>query len=112
MKFNTNGAVKADKSAGCGGVLRDRNGSWITGFCSNLGTLSPLHTELTTIRTTVEIVIDITFPLVIIEVDLLEAINQINVDVLTNNVFVSGENKWKGKGLENTLHMYVGEQGK
>ncbi|CAL1397426.1 unnamed protein product [Linum trigynum] len=46
-KMNTDGAARNNPGlATTGGVLRDHNGDWLGGFCSKLGTGTPLLAEL------------------------------------------------------------------
>lgn len=46
-KLNVDGASKGlDKVAGCGGLIRDESGRWITGFTRKLGTCSAIKAEL------------------------------------------------------------------
>ncbi|KAE8683537.1 hypothetical protein F3Y22_tig00111201pilonHSYRG00131 [Hibiscus syriacus] len=47
MCLNTDGAVATlDGRGSIGGVIRNSNGEWITGFTKNMGTTSILHAEL------------------------------------------------------------------
>lgn len=47
MNLFTDGAVaRISGNASVGGVVRDRNGSWILGFTHYLGRCSPLDAEL------------------------------------------------------------------
>ncbi|KAF7811828.1 ribonuclease H [Senna tora] len=46
VKVNSDGAVKSTEGkAGCGALIRDHNGTWITGVIRNLGRCSVLKTE-------------------------------------------------------------------
>jgi ribonuclease HI len=45
ISLNTDGAVK-NGIAGCGGVLRDHRGNWITGFSKYIGITSAFNAEL------------------------------------------------------------------
>lgn len=46
-KLNTNGAAQGNPGiASCGGVLRDWNGVWITGFAANLGFCTSVEAEI------------------------------------------------------------------
>lgn len=78
MKMNMDGAVKESRAAGCGGVVRDSGGSWVLGFCQNLGTPCPLMAEVQVIATAVKVVIDRNFPLVVIESDSSEAVRLVS----------------------------------
>jgi ribonuclease HI len=47
VALNTDGAAKqSEKKAGCGGVIRDNNGSWIDGFAKALGDTTAYMAEL------------------------------------------------------------------
>ncbi|XP_061350094.1 uncharacterized protein LOC133295304 [Gastrolobium bilobum] len=47
VKLNVDGACDANGTrTGCGGVFRDASGTWIVGFCKNLGSGTVLHAEL------------------------------------------------------------------
>ncbi|MCI26318.1 putative non-LTR retroelement reverse transcriptase [Trifolium medium] len=44
--INTDGAVKDGNVAGCGGLIRGEDGSWICGFTKGLGVCTPYVVEL------------------------------------------------------------------
>jgi ribonuclease HI len=46
IKLNTDGAVGSSQIAGCGGVIRDRQGGWIRGFAKNVGRCNAFVAEL------------------------------------------------------------------
>ncbi|XP_019198912.1 PREDICTED: uncharacterized protein LOC109192673 [Ipomoea nil] len=46
VKLNIDGCCKAKDMAGCGGLLRDENGTWLTGFTCNIGRCSAYEAEL------------------------------------------------------------------
>ncbi|KAK2394949.1 hypothetical protein QL285_056723 [Trifolium repens] len=46
VKLNTDGALKDNGSAGCGGLIRGSEGEWIGGFAKSVGTCSAFIAEL------------------------------------------------------------------
>lgn len=75
LKFNIDGVVKFDHSAGCGGVLHGASDACTTRFCNNLRTSHPLLVEHTAIWYVVHLVSDHSYPRVAIESNSQEAIN-------------------------------------
>lgn len=65
-KFTVDRVVKMDRTVGCGGLLCDADIGWLLGFCNNMGTSNSLLVVLYDIFTTVQLILERNFPLVII----------------------------------------------
>lgn len=81
VKVNVDGAVKANRAAGGGGLVRDSQGQWVVGFCHNMGTSNPLRAELQAMASAVQLVIDHSFPRVVVESDCAEAVRLVSCRV-------------------------------
>ncbi|XP_061375835.1 uncharacterized protein LOC133317945, partial [Gastrolobium bilobum] len=74
VKLNVDGACDANGTrTGCGGVFRDASGTWIVGFCKNLGSGTVLHAELWACLVGLELAWDRGFRQVWLEGDSLSA---------------------------------------
>ena len=70
LKLNTDGAFKASIGmASAGGIIRDKNGDWITGFAMHIGPSSPLQAELWAVLQGLTLCLHRGFNRIIVEVD-------------------------------------------
>lgn len=73
-KINSDGAVsQITNKAAAGGVIRDSNSNWISGFTSSLGQCSPLEAELWGVFHGLQLAWSLGLRQIIMEVDCLEA---------------------------------------
>lgn len=80
VKVNSDGAVSHPSgNAACGGVLRGRDGNFITAFTNHLGVCSGVHAKLWAIFLGVQIAGDSGFDKICVESDSLLAINFLNI---------------------------------
>ncbi|KAF7826343.1 ribonuclease H [Senna tora] len=78
VKANSDGAVcKRTGLAGCGGILRDHEGVWISGFMANIGNSSVLNAELWGILYSLKVAWDKGYQKVEVECDASMAIKAI-----------------------------------
>ncbi|KAF7827255.1 putative ribonuclease H-like domain-containing protein [Senna tora] len=78
LKFNVDGSCwRHNNSISCGGVLRDSDGRWITGFVRRMGKGNSLTAEMWAIYSSLQIAWDNRLKDIIIETDSLLAITLI-----------------------------------
>ncbi|KAK7829755.1 piezo-type mechanosensitive ion channel like protein [Quercus suber] len=75
--------------AGCGGLLRDCHGNWISGFARAIGHTSSLAAELWAIRDGLTRCCHLSLQAVVVEVDASVAVSLLSQDVQTNGEFSS-----------------------
>ena len=88
-KLNTDGSVFGSfGQAGCGSVVRDDHGNWISGFIRHIGTTNCFAVELWGLRDGLSLCLSLNIPCLVIDVDV-KAV----VDVLRNynydNIIIS-----------------------
>ena len=70
LTLNTDGSVASDSGiAGGGGLLRDANGDWVTGFARRIGTTSSFMAELWALRDGLQLCLHLHTQAVCIELD-------------------------------------------
>ena len=90
VKLNTDGSVKGSPGiAGCGGLLRDCHGNWISGVARAIGITSSLAAELWAIRDGLTRCCHLSLQAVEVEVDASVAISLLSQDAHSNVEFSS-----------------------
>ena len=70
VKLNTDGSSLGNPGRDSGGgLIRDSNGKWMTGFCRNIGVASSIEVELWTLRDGLSLCINLNLVAVEIEVN-------------------------------------------
>ncbi|KAK4255866.1 hypothetical protein QN277_008804 [Acacia crassicarpa] len=70
LKLNVDGAAKGeDRLAGCGGLIRDDSGKWISGFARKLGRCSAIQAELWAVISGLELASGLQIQNIIVESD-------------------------------------------
>lgn len=68
--LNTDGASKMEEGmAGCGGLMRNADGSWLCGFAKSLGRCTAFVAELWGVYLGLQIAVDRGFPKIVLQVD-------------------------------------------
>lgn len=76
LKINIDGSsLDNPSSTGMGGLVRDGNGRWVTGFPGYIGINTTMHVELTTIYYRLKIAIELGDVKIRFEFDSLESMN-------------------------------------
>ena len=92
MKLNTNGsAIGNSGPAGCGGVIRDKNGHWIAGFSRRIRVATSFTAELWGLRDGLNMTCSLNIPSLIVELDAKGI-----VDALTNPGYVNNAVSYLG----------------
>ena len=90
VKLNTNGSVQGNLGlAGCGGLLRDWHGNWISGFARAVGLTSSLAAELWAIHDGLYRCCALSLEAVQVEVDASVVISLLSQTTHTNREFSS-----------------------
>ncbi|MED6171274.1 hypothetical protein PIB30_117389 [Stylosanthes scabra] len=90
VKLNTDGAVWDSKNmAGCGGLIRTYDGSWVAGFTAKLGNCQVFQAELWGMRHGLQMAWDLGVRRIIVETDSAEALDKLNSMELTSQSFNS-----------------------
>lgn len=76
MKVNTNGCAAGSPGlAGCGGVVRDSHGEWVSRFLRHIGTTNSFVAELWGLRDGLMLCSNLNIPFLIVELDIAHDIN-------------------------------------
>lgn len=85
MKLNTDGCAAGSPGlAGCGGVVRDSNGEWVSGFSRLIGTTNSFVAELWGLRDGLILCSNLNIQSLIVELDAKSV-----VDIFGNSVYVN-----------------------
>ena len=84
-KLNIDGLViGCMEQSGCGGVVRDKHGSWVAGFTRHVGATNSFATELWGLRDGLLLCSSLNISFLIVEIDA-----KVIVDVIKNSAYVN-----------------------
>ena len=90
LTLNTDGSLTGSGGlAGGGGLIRDGNGSWVTGFARKIGTATSFLTELWALRDGLRLCLQIQAQTVCIELDAKAVVDALSSHSCTNTVIYS-----------------------
>lgn len=87
MKLNTDGcAASSPGQAGCGGIVRDRDGSWVSGFSRRIGITNSFVEELWGLRDGLILCNNLNIIFLLVELDTKDVVDILNRSNYVNNV--------------------------
>ena len=85
LKLNTDGSMVGDSGVvGCGGLIRDSNGLWITGFAKPTIAFSSLAAKLFALREGLTLCVELQAQAVEVELDAFATISLISSNITSN----------------------------